>query len=131
MCAGLGYSDADRAENLRRAAETAKLALASGLSVVASFITPLQSHRDLVAGIIGRDRLSLIYLDASIEVCRSRDAKGLYARATLGQIQQMTGVSSGFEVPSMPDLLVTTGTDEVAVSTARVLAFARNRFCPE
>jgi adenylylsulfate kinase len=127
LCAGLGYSDEDRAENLRRAAETAKLALGSGLNVVASFITPLQSHRDLVAGVIGRDRLSLIYLDASIEVCRKRDAKGLYARATSGQVQQMTGVSSGFEAPTASDLLIHTGADDVAASMAQILTFAQSR----
>jgi adenylylsulfate kinase len=127
LCAGLGYSDEDRAENLRRAAETAKLGLASGLCVVASFITPLQCHRDLVTGIIGRNYLSLIYLDAPFEVCRRRDAKGLYARAASGQVQQMTGVSSGFEAPTVPDLLLHTGADEIAASMAQVLAFARSR----
>ena len=127
LCHGLGFSDNERAENLRRAAEVARLGLASGLPVVASFITPLESHRRLVAGIIGRPQVSFIYLDAPLAVCQTRDVKGLYARAKQGQVAQMTGVSSGFEPPADCDLRIDTATEGVAASAGRLEAFARTR----
>ncbi len=130
LCRGLGYSDADRAENLRRAAEAAKLGTASGLCVVASFITPLASHRRLVREILGGQDLSLVHVSAPLEVCRARDTKGLYARASAGQVAQMTGLSSAFEAPSHPDLVITTATADIAACSARLLAFALARLAP-
>jgi adenylyl-sulfate kinase len=130
LCQGLGFSDSDRAENLRRAAEAAKLGAASGLCVVASFITPQQAHRDLVAAIIGRGMLSLIYVDAPLAVCRQRDVKGLYARAQAGQVPQMTGLSSSFEPPAGADLVVPTSREDIAASAARLLEFVRGRMRP-
>lgn len=127
LCAGLGFSDADRTENLRRAAEVARLGLASGLTVVASFITPLAAHRLLVASIVGTDRLSLVFLDASLETCRARDVKGLYGRAAQGGLPHMTGVSSAFERPSRADLLLDTGRSSAATSAAALSQYAMRR----
>lgn len=127
LCRGLGFSDTDRAENLRRAAEAAKLGASSSLCVVASFITPQKSYRDMVNGIVGRDHLSLIYVDAPLEVCRQRDVKGLYARAQAGQVTQMTGLSSSFEAPTGADLVIPTAEEGIAASSARLLDFARAR----
>ncbi len=124
LCAGLGFSDSERAENLRRAAEAAKLGLASDLCVVAAFITPLETHRRLVAGILG-DRVSFIHVSAPLEVCRARDVKGLYAGAKAGHVAQMTGVSSGFEAPTRPDLVVHTDLENVASSAGHLLDYAR------
>ncbi len=126
LCIGLRFSDDDRTENLRRAAETAKLGLASNLCVVASFITPLESHRRLVAGILG-PRVSFIYVSAPLDVCRSRDVKGLYARAKTGKVAQMTGISSGFEAPARADLVVHTDVENVAASAGHLHDFARLR----
>jgi adenylyl-sulfate kinase len=125
LCQGLGFSDNDRAENLRRAAETAKLGVDSGLCVVASFITPQEAHRALVSGIVGRGRLTWVHLDAPLEICRQRDVKGLYARAAAGQVPHMTGVSSDFEAPSGADLIISTARENIATSSARLLEFAR------
>ncbi len=127
LCQGLGYSDNDRAENLRRAAEVARLGAESGLCVVASFITPLESHRRLVEKIIGRDRLSWIFADAPLEICRQRDIKGLYAKAKTGLIKQMTGISSSFEAPAGADLTLDTATLPPADSARRLIAFAQRR----
>jgi adenylyl-sulfate kinase len=127
LCRGLGFSDADRAENLRRAAETARLGADSGLCVVAAFITPQQAHRTLISEVVGRPLLSWIYLDAPLDVCRQRDVKGLYARADAGQVKQMTGLSSSFEPPAGADLVVPTAREEIAASSARLLEFARAR----
>lgn len=126
LCQGLGFSDADRAENLRRAAEAAKLGARSGLCVVAAFITPLAAHRDLVASILGTDRVSFVHVHAPLAVCQQRDVKGLYARARAGQIQQMTGLGSAFEPPSPThaQLTLDTNTEPVDASARRLLAFA-------
>lgn len=131
LCHGLGFSDTDRAENLRRAAEVARLGATSGLCVVASFITPLEAHRTLVRKIVGVEQLSLVWIDAPLEVCRQRDVKGLYAKAQAGQIQQMTGIGSVFEKPSLTDLILSTAVDPPEVSATMLIDFARHRlFAP-
>lgn len=124
LCQGLGFSDDDRTENLRRAAETAKLGLASNLCVVASFITPLESHRRLVASVL-RPQLSFIHVSAPLEVCRARDVKGLYTRAGAGTVAQMTGVTSGFEAPTLADLTLATAENSIEACGAQLAAFAR------
>jgi adenylylsulfate kinase len=127
LCRDLGFSDIDRTENLRRAAEVARLGANSGLCVIASFITPLDAHRRLVAEIINGSRLSLVFADAPLEVCRRRDVKGLYAKAQAGQIAQMTGISSSFERPSRTDLTLATSTVTPSASARLLIDFARAR----
>jgi len=97
---GLGFSDADRQENLRRVAEVARLFLDAGVVVLCSFITPLREHRELVRGIIGPDDFVPIFVEASFQVCAQRDPKGLYAKALAGGVAQFTGRDSRFETPS-------------------------------
>jgi len=99
LCSGLGFSEHDRTENLRRAAEAAKLGLESELCVIASFITPQERQRELIRRIVGNNQLSLIYVNASLEACRRRDVKGLYNLAKGGLVINMTGVSSTFDQP--------------------------------
>lgn len=127
ICRGLGFSEADRAENLRRAAEAARLGVESRLVVIAAFITPREENRRMVEQIVGPSHLSLIHIDAALEVCRERDVKGLYAKAAAGQVPQMTGVSSGFDLPSRCALRLATGAEPPAVSAARLMQFARAR----
>lgn len=124
LCQGLGFSTADRTENLRRAAETARLALESELSVVASFITPRESHRQLIGEIIGRERVSLVHVSASLAICARRDVKGLYAGAQAGAVNRLTGVSDPFETPALVDFIVDTSEDPPATSASRLVAFA-------
>ncbi len=124
LCTGLGFTDGDRRENLRRAAMVAQLGTASGLCVVASFITPLEANRQLVREILGPEHLSLIHADSPLEVCRQRDVKGLYARAQAGQIPQMTGMGSSFERPLNPDLVLSTATEAPAASVQKLVDFA-------
>jgi adenylylsulfate kinase len=127
LCSDLGFTDRDRSENLRRAANVAKLGLQSGLCVIASFITPLEKQRHLIAEVIGTSDVSLIYLNASIETCRARDVKGLYARASSGALLHMTGVSSLFEVPLDADLTVETNCVSIQVATETLLQFTIRR----
>jgi adenylylsulfate kinase len=96
---GLGFSDADRMENIRRIAEVARLHAHAGLVTLCSFITPLRSLRALAREIIGPDDLLEVYVRASFATCAARDPKGLYAKAAAGGVGQFTGKDSAFEEP--------------------------------
>jgi adenylylsulfate kinase len=96
----LGFSDADRVENIRRVAEVAKLFVQAGVVVVAAFITPQRVLRELARGIVGADDFLEIYVSASFETCVRRDPKGIYAKAVAGQVRQFTGRDSTFEPPA-------------------------------
>jgi len=125
LCLDLGFSDADRAENLRRAAEVARLGVESGHVVIAAFITSREENRLMIEKIIGKEWISLIHVDASLDVCRERDVKGLYARALTGEVQWMTGLTAAFDPPSRCALQLETGTEEPKVSATKLLGFAR------
>jgi adenylyl-sulfate kinase len=128
LCQGLGFSDDDRTENLRRAAEVAHLGLESGFSVVASFITPQEGQRRMVESIVGVERISLVYVDAPLAVCQQRDVKGLYAKAATGGVSLMTGVSAFFERPfRTPALQLDTAMEPAGRSAARLKQFARQK----
>jgi adenylylsulfate kinase len=105
---GLGFSDEDRLENIRRAAEVAKLFRESGFHVICSFITPLETMRTLAKSIIGLENYIEIFVDCSIETCEKRDVKGLYQKAREGKINNFTGISSGFEIPTNPNFKINT-----------------------
>jgi len=99
LCADLGFSPQDRRENLRRAAEVARIGNDAGLAVAASFITPTIADRALVEQVVGSARLLAVFVDTPIDVCEARDPKGLYQRARSGALPSFTGVSSVFEAP--------------------------------
>lgn len=132
LCAGLGFSDDDRTENLRRAAQVARLAVESGLPVIAAFITPREEQRQLVRQIVGAESISLVHVDAALAVCWRRDVKGLYARAAAGRGPEMTGTSasSAFEAPRAVDLRLRTDCEPRTQSVARLAEFARARLQP-
>jgi len=100
---GLGFSDVDRAENIRRVAEVAKLFTQAGIVTFCSFITPTRALRNAAREIIGADDFIEIYVKASFETCAKRDPKGLYAKASAGGVKQFTGRDSGFEPPAEND----------------------------
>ena len=108
----LGFSEEARRENLRRAAEVAKVMMDAGLIVIASFISPFRAERQMVRDIVGRE-FQEIYIEASLEECERRDPKGLYRRARAGQIPQFTGISSPYEVPQNPDMRIDTASMSV------------------
>jgi adenylylsulfate kinase-like enzyme len=125
LCAGLSFSDADRAENLRRAAEVARVATESGLVVVASFITPRRANRAAVVRIVGAERIRLVHVAASLDTCRARDVKGLYALEASGKMPPGGGISSTFETPEECQLELDTAHAPPEASAKRLLAFAR------
>ena len=103
----LGFSQEDREENIRRAAEVAKLFAGAGVITICSLITPTQALRDLAQSIIRNDYFE-VYVDCPLEVCEQRDVKGLYAKARRGEISDFTGVSAPFEPPAQPNLRLRT-----------------------
>ncbi len=100
----LGFSSADRTENIRRVAEMAKLFLESGTVVITSFISPLISDREMAKNIIGKEDFIEVYINCPLEVCEYRDVKGLYAKARKGEIKDFTGIDSPFEAPLESDI---------------------------
>jgi bifunctional enzyme CysN/CysC len=102
----LGFSDADRQENIRRVAEVARLLNQAGVSVVTSFISPFLQDREMAREIIGETAFLEVFVDAPLEVCESRDAKGLYRKARAGEISEFTGISSPYEAPEDPAVRV-------------------------
>ena len=96
----LGFSDADRQENIRRISEVARLFLDSGMVVFTSFITPKRELRDAAREIVGADDFTPVYVKASFETCAERDVKGLYAKAKAGGVKHFTGKDSSFEEPA-------------------------------
>jgi bifunctional enzyme CysN/CysC len=104
----LGFSEEDRAENIRRAAEVAKLLCDAGLIVLCCFIAPYTSDRQMARDIIGARDFREIFVDTPLEECVRRDPKGLYARAKKGEIRNLTGVDAPYEAPESPDLRIST-----------------------
>lgn len=109
---GLGFSPEDRKENIRRAAEVARLLNDAGVIVLASFISPYKEDRQMAREILG-DAFVEVYVNTSLSVCETRDVKGLYARARRGEIKDFTGISSPYEVPSSPDITIDTSSGEI------------------
>jgi adenylyl-sulfate kinase len=113
----------DRAENIRRAGEVAKLMAESGLVVISSLISPLRKERDAVRASCHTAGLNFseIYINASIAECEKRDPRGLYQKARKGEIKGFTGIDSPYEEPANPDLILETGKEKVEDSVAALL----------
>jgi adenylylsulfate kinase len=118
----LGFDDASRAENVRRAAHMARILNSNGIHAVVAMISPAAKERDAALALIGRDRCKEIYINTPLEICIQRDPKGLYARAGAGQLTQMTGIQSAYEPPPSPALRLDTSVTEVSQAVLQILA---------
>ncbi|HKB58602.1 MAG TPA: adenylyl-sulfate kinase [Gallionellaceae bacterium] len=105
----LAFTDADRIENIRRAAEVAKLMVDAGLIVITAFISPFRKDREMARSLFEDGRFAEVFIDAPLALCEARDPKGLYKKARAGQLPNMTGIDSAYEPPSAPELHVETG----------------------
>jgi adenylylsulfate kinase len=125
----LGFGDRDRAENIRRAAEVARLLAREGGVTICSFITPLRVHRAMARDIVSTASWLGVYAAAPYEICARRDPKGLYARALAGALPSFTGRDSVFEPPTVDEgaLVIPTGSETPAESTARLYAYVSQR----
>ena len=121
LCGDLGFSNEDRIENIRRVGEVAKLFMEAGIIVLTAFISPFRADRERVRGMVEHGDFVEIYCNSSLEICESRDVKGMYKKARAGLIAEFTGISSPYEVPEKPELGVDTGVLELDVCVQKVL----------
>ncbi|HUC32111.1 MAG TPA: sulfate adenylyltransferase subunit CysN [Ilumatobacteraceae bacterium] len=122
----LGFTEADRVENIRRVAEVANLMSDAGLVVLVSFISPFRAERRMARERMGDTPFVEVYVDTTIEVAESRDPKGLYAKARRGELANFTGVDSPYEAPEHPELRVDTGTMTAADAAETIFAHLRS-----
>jgi bifunctional enzyme CysN/CysC len=121
----LGFTDADRVENIRRVAEAAKLFVEAGLIVLVSFISPFRSERRMARELLGPGEFVEVFVDTPIEVCIERDPKGLYHKALEGEIKHFTGIDSPYEAPEAPELTLKTVGNEAAGLASEVVSYLR------
>lgn len=119
----LGFSDADRTENIRRIAEVAKLFVHQGVVVVCCFVSPTIAIREQAKRIIGADDFIEVFVDTPLDVCEQRDVKGLYAKARAGEVKDFTGISAPFEAPPSPSIRIRTADLSAEASTQELLNF--------
>jgi len=123
----LGFSSADRQENIRRAAELAKLSFAHGEMTLACFISPFRADRRFARDLVPNGRFLEIYVKCDLDVVKRRDTKGLYAKAIAGEIQDFTGISSPYEEPENAELVVETDIQTVDEIVDRIILELRRR----
>jgi len=121
LCGDLGFSAQDRQENIRRIGEVAKIFMEAGVIVLTAFISPYCADRERVRGIVERGDFIEIYCDTPIEICESRDVKGLYKKARTGQLAEFTGITSPYEAPENCELAVHTGTTDLDACVQQVI----------
>jgi len=112
----LSFTDDARVENIRRISEVCKLFLDAGVVLLSAFISPFQADRDQVKSIVGADNYIEVFVDAPLEVCEQRDVKGLYKKARAGEVKNFTGITSPYERPSNPDIVIETDKTSVEAS---------------
>ena len=123
----LGFTEADRVENIRRVGEVSKLFVEAGLVVLVSFISPFREERQMARDLVEEGEFLEVYVDASLELCESRDPKGLYRKARSGQITNFTGIDSPYEAPENPELHLRTGDMDPEAAADSVIEELRAR----
>ena len=122
LCSDLGFSDKDREENIRRIGEVANLFMNAGIVTITAFVSPFKSDREKVRKIIGKDFIE-IFCAADLHICETRDTKGLYKKARLGEINDFTGISSPYEIPTNPEIIVDTGSLDLDASVKQIMDY--------
>jgi adenylylsulfate kinase len=123
----IDFSDDGRKENIRRIGEVAKLFLDAGIIVITAFISPFIEDRQNVRQMVDKEEFVEVFVDCPLEVCESRDVKGLYAKARRGEIPNFTGISSPFEIPLNPEVIVHTNIDSIETCLNQILNLTLNR----
>ena len=122
----LGFTDADRVENIRRVGEVSKLMVDAGLIVLSSFISPFEAERRMVRELLGPGEFVEIFVDTPLEICMQRDRKGLYKRALAGEIKNFTGVDQPYEVPDNAEIVLKPGDGTAEQMADRIVAYLRD-----
>jgi len=123
LCSDLGFSDADRHENIRRIGEMSKLFIDAGVVALTAFISPYRQDREIVRSLVEDGDFIEIHCSASVDVCETRDPKGLYKKARSGEIAEFTGISSPYEVPDAPEISVDTGSKGLDECAQQILNY--------
>lgn len=127
LCRDLGFTEEDRAENIRRIGELANLFMDAGIITLAAFVSPYEADRRKVRELVGAENFIEVYCRCPLEVCESRDEKGNYAKARAGGIAHFTGISAPYEAPASPDLVLDTDRTGIEEAIAAVLSLLRRR----
>tara|TARA_B110000438_G_C15794712_1_gene642343 strand:+ start:1244 stop:1834 length:591 start_codon:yes stop_codon:yes gene_type:complete len=120
---GLGFSLEDRTENIRRIGEVSKLFVDAGVVVLSAFVSPLREDRDFVRSLFPKGEFVEVFVDCPLEICEQRDVKGLYAKARKGEIQDFTGISSPFEEPLQPEVVLHTAKESLSASVEQLIKY--------
>jgi len=123
----LGFSPEDRTENIRRIGEVAKLFTEANIITIAAFVSPYREDRDNVRKLLGRGEFVEIYVKCSLEVCETRDTKGLYKKARAGEVKDFTGISAPYEEPLNPELTIDSSTLSVEESAREILNYLEEK----
>jgi bifunctional enzyme CysN/CysC len=123
----LGFTDADRVENIRRVAEVSRLMVDAGLLVIVSFISPFRSEREAARGLMGKDEFLEVFVDAPLDVCEERDPKGLYKKARRQELMNFTGIGSPYEAPEHPDVHLKTAQLSVEAAVEQLVAILEEK----
>jgi adenylylsulfate kinase len=124
---GLGFSDKDRIENIRRIGEVSKLFVAAGTIVLTAFISPFQKERDVVRSLVKEGEFIEVFIDTPLEVCESRDPKGLYKKARKGEITNFTGISSPYEAPTKPEIHILNDSISIEEVTQKIINYLEEK----
>ncbi|QSX41423.1 adenylyl-sulfate kinase [Shewanella cyperi] len=123
LCKDLGFSADDRRENIRRVGEVAKLMLDAGLIVLSAFVSPQRAERELVRELVADGEFIEVHVATPLEVCESRDPKGLYQKARAGEIKDFTGISAPYEAPVGAELVIDTSEGDLEAQVGRLLDY--------
>jgi adenylylsulfate kinase len=123
----LTFSDEDRIENIRRIGEVSKLFVDAGTIVLTAFISPFQKERDAVRSLVKEDEFIEVFIDTPLEVCESRDPKGLYQKARKGEIPNFTGISSPYEAPTKPEIHILNDKISIEDVTQQIIDYLKDR----
>jgi len=127
LSSNLSFSEDDRKENIRRIGEAAKLMTEAGIIALTAFISPFKADREMVRALFPHGEFIEVYCNAPLDVCESRDVKGLYKKARAGEIKNYTGIDSPYEAPINPEMSVATGSDELELCTEQVIETLRSK----
>lgn len=125
----LSFKIEDRKENIRRIGEVAKLFVDSGQIVSSAFISPFREDRELVRNMFAPEEFFEIFLNCPIQVCENRDPKGLYKKARKGEISDFTGITSPYEIPNHPEIIIDTNKKTIEESVEKILSYLKERLC--
>lgn len=127
LSSNLSFSEEDRKENIRRIGEAAKLMTEAGIITLTAFISPFRADREMVRGLFTYGDFIQFYCNASLEVCESRDVKGLYKKARAGEIKNYTGIDSPYEAPVKPEIIIDTDVLDLNEASGEIMKYLKDR----